>query len=381
MCEGENCPYKNAKATLVCQEETTSSEYSLCGVCSNLNIGKDKVEQEKKVFQIQKNGRKVERLTFKPAGRTTRRNKGTPKTSKTAVPPTSGTAVRTKIKELSSDEVKKLKNPARHFKPDPSNLHNPKVWQHTLLIAPDDKDPPDGGWKTSDALFAYCKKCDTVLDYHWKSNSKTVQSHYMKQHAREASDATARAAQSAADATVHAASSSAAYLPAAPQVFPAMPVAQTPLASFPTGTLYFQTGMGAPNNHNPEACVCASASGCRMGGVISPGTTTAKCGPCQKWMHQSGCSYAFIPGVYLCQPCAISLGVPINQTPPPTSNKKTEPKKRKYEESPSATDSSESTPSRRKGRRKRSRSDSEDSGDHDRYRAADRKKRGGRKRR
>ena len=347
MCEGENCPYKNAKATLVWREETTSSEYSLCGVCSNLNIGKDKVEQEKKVFQIRKNGRKVERLTFKPAGRTTRRNKGTPKTSKTAVPPTSGTAVRTKIKELSSD-----------------------------------KDLPDGGWKTSDALFAYCKKCDTVLDYHWKSNSKTVQSHYMKQHAREASDATARAAQSAADATVHAASSSAAYLPAAPQVFPTMPVAQTPLASFPTGTLYFQTGMGAPNNHNPEACVCASSSGCRMGGVISPGTTTAKCGPCQKWMHQSGCSYAFIPGVYLCQPCAISLGVPINQTPPPTSNKKTEPKKRKYEESPSATDSSESTPpSRRKGRRKRSRSDSEDSGDHDRYRAADRKKRGGRKRR
>jgi hypothetical protein len=46
-----------------------------------------------------------------------------------------------------------------------------------MLIAPDNS---KSDWKTSDAIYAYCTKCDTMFDYHYKNNSKGVSGHYYK---------------------------------------------------------------------------------------------------------------------------------------------------------------------------------------------------------
>jgi hypothetical protein len=79
-----------------------------------------------------------------------------------------------KAKLLSATELKAAKNPKRLFKPDPKSLIKPEIWETTMLIAPDNS---KSNWKTSDAIiYAYCTKCDTVFDCHYKNNSKGVRS-------------------------------------------------------------------------------------------------------------------------------------------------------------------------------------------------------------
>jgi hypothetical protein len=73
-----------------------------------------------------------------------------------------------KAKLLAATELKAAKNPKRLFKPDPKSLIKPEIWETTMLIAPDNS---KSNWKTSDAIYAYCTKCNTVFEYHCKNNS------------------------------------------------------------------------------------------------------------------------------------------------------------------------------------------------------------------
>jgi hypothetical protein len=82
-----------------------------------------------------------------------------------------------KAKLLAATELKAAKNPKRLFKPDPKSLIRPEIWETTMLISLDNS---KSDWKTSDAVYAHCTKCDTVFDYHYRNNSKGVSSHYYK---------------------------------------------------------------------------------------------------------------------------------------------------------------------------------------------------------